>query len=245
MASAPLVDAHCHVHGYSMDEIRGFRNIRIAGVAMDLESSSSTLELARKVNNIDAFVGIHPWNLDKDSCVLDEVKKLAISGAAVGLGEVGVDGRFARAPFKEQLKIFTDICHFAVDRSLPLNVHALGGWSEVVKTSIRIGVKSLLLHWYTGPIELLNEIKNAGYYISINPAVIIQERHMNVLKEADIDIILTESDGPYSYRGLSLSPRSLPKLLRLIADVKGLSLEEAATIIYGNYLRFIGSHTWS
>lgn len=242
MSNVILVDAHCHVHEYGDDEIKGFGNIRIAGVAMDLESSGATLELAKRFRNIDPFVGLHPWNLHKNLDELERIKSLAVSGGASGLGEVGVDSRFARAPLKEQLKVFSEICELAADKGLPLNVHALGGWDSVVKTCIRIGVKSLLLHWYTGPLELLKEIRDAGYFISINPAVTIQAKHMQILREADMEIILTESDGPYNYRGLELTPRSLPGLLNTIASVKGLTVAEASSQIYENYLRFLGVH---
>ncbi|MEM0482668.1 MAG: TatD family hydrolase [Nitrososphaerota archaeon] len=243
MSEIILVDAHCHVHEYNADEIKSFSNIRIAGVAMDLESSGATLELARKFRNIDPFVGIHPWNLHKNLGQLENIKRLAVSGEVAGIGEVGVDSRFAKAPFKEQLKVFNEICKLAAERGLPLNVHALGGWDSVVKTCLRFGVKSLLLHWYTGPIGLLKEIKDAGYFISINPAVMIQQKHMQILREADMDIILTESDGPYKYRGIELNPRSLPGLLNTIASVKRLSVEEVSGLIYENYLRFLRSST--
>ncbi|GBC70697.1 putative metal-dependent hydrolase YcfH [Candidatus Calditenuaceae archaeon HR02] len=241
MSGVILVDAHCHVHEYGDDEIKSFGNIRIAGVAMDLESSGATLDLAKRFRNIDPFVGLHPWNLHKNLDELEKIKRLAVSGGVSGLGEVGVDLRFARTPFKEQLKVFTEICELASENGLPLNVHALGGWDSVVKTCIKLGVKSLLLHWYTGPLELLKEIRDASYFISINPAVTIQQKHMQILREADMDIILTESDGPYVYRGLELTPRSLPGLLNTIAHVKGLTVAEAASQIYENYLRFLGA----
>lgn len=242
MSELTLIDAHCHINEYSEDEIRSFGNIRITGVSMDLESSKINLELAKKFENIDPFVGLHPWNLHKNFDEIDEISKLIISGGVAGIGEVGVDARFAKAPMKEQLRIFSEMCGLAVEYKLPLNVHALGGWAEVVKTGVRLGVESLLLHWYTGPIELLKEIREAGYFISINPAIAIQQRHMQILRDADIDIILTESDGPYTYRGLNLSPKSLPSLLQTIAEVKGLKVQEAADIIRENYLRFLGRH---
>ncbi|MEM2197764.1 MAG: TatD family hydrolase [Nitrososphaerota archaeon] len=239
MSEVVLVDAHCHVSEYSVEEIRSFGNIRIAGVAMDLESSKATLELSRQSKNIDPFIGLHPWNLHKKNGELKGIKELAVHGGVAGLGEVGVDLRYARAPLKEQLKIFNELCELATERGYPLNVHALGAWEDVVKSCIRVGVKSLLLHWYTGPIELLKDIKDANYFISINPSVIIQQKHMKILQEADMDIILTESDGPYSYRGLNLSPKSLGNLLKTIASVKKLSVEEASEIVYANYLRFL------
>ncbi|MEM0444771.1 MAG: TatD family hydrolase [Nitrososphaerota archaeon] len=241
MSDITLIDAHCHIAEYEPEEIKSFGKIRIAGVAMDFESSEKTLILADKFKNIDPFVGVHPWNLRQGPVRLKEIRELIADRHPVGLGEVGVDVRFARAPLKEQLEIFEEMCRVAVEFNLPLNVHALGGWDSVIKTSKRLGVRAVLFHWYTGPVELLREIKDSDYFISINPAVRIQPRHMQVLRSADSEILLTESDGPYNYRGLSLSPRNLPSLIEVIAESKNLRPEEVVRIVYENYLRFLGA----
>ncbi len=234
-----IVDSHCHVHEYDEKEIQEFRGIRIVGVSLDIESSVKTLELAKKFDNIDPFAGFHPWYLHKTINRFEELRELIMSGSFAGIGEVGVDARFARSPIKEQMRVFTQICQLSVEVNLPLNVHALGEWGNVISICNRLGVRSMLLHWYTGPVELLRVIEDSGYFISINPTVVIQQRQMRILDKASPEILLTESDGPYRYRELSLSPSEIHGLIKTIAKVKGVDEEYMVTQIYKNYLRFL------
>jgi TatD DNase family protein len=234
-----LIDSHCHIHEYEDNEIRGFKDIKIVGVSLDIESSQRTLELSRKFDNIDPFLGFHPWHLHKSLNRFEEFRALAESRQFMGLGEVGVDARFARSSLKEQLRIFDEVCKLAAELDLPLNVHALGEWRNIIRICNRAGVRSLLLHWYTGPIELLGEIESSGYFVSINPTVVIHEKQIKVLDKASPEIILTESDGPYRYRELNLSPASLEGVIGVISKVKGIEVEEVKRLIYRNYTRFI------
>jgi TatD DNase family protein len=73
--------------------------------------------------------------------------------------------------------------------------------------------------------------------ITINPAAKIQPRHREVIEEAPIDMILTESDGPYEYRGLSLRPDMVEDLVKLIAEVKGMRVEDVEEAIEFNFRR--------
>lgn len=61
-----------------------------------------------------------------------------------------------------------------------------------------------------------------------------------MVKQAPLDIILTESDGPYEYRGLRLEPELIPELMREIAVIKGVGFEEVVTAVYNNYLNLVG-----
>jgi len=101
-------------------------------------------------------------------------------------------------------------------------------------------VEHAIIHWFSGPIELLEEIALSGYFITINPAIRIQERHRRVLEEASIEIILTESDGPYNYRGLNLRPDMIKDLVKYIAEVKGMREEVVEERIASNFRKLIG-----
>jgi TatD DNase family protein len=76
-----------------------------------------------------------------------------------------------------------------------------------------------LIHWYTGPLDLLETIRDLGYYISINPAVTIQKKHQEAAKTADRRFVLVESDGPYEYRGMRLTPPAILKTVEKLAEL--------------------------
>ena len=235
-----LIDAHCHAHAFSDAELREFSKIRIIAVSEDLESSRRTIDLSKRFNNIIPFVGIHPWDLGSISeKELKEVLEILRLSRATGIGEIGVDGRIKRS-IQRQVEVFKLFCEISAELDLPMNVHALDAWDQVFEIMLKMDVRRALFHWYTGPIKLLKDIGEAGYYISINPAVRIQPKHRKVLENAELDMIITESDGPYNYRGLRLKPTMISDLMEFISNVKGVDKASLERIIERNFERLLG-----
>jgi len=235
-----LVDAHCHAHAFSDMELKEFSKIKIIAVSEDVESSGKTIDLSRRFDNIIPFIGIHPWNLESMSArELEEVLRSLKLGEAMGIGEVGVDGRIKKN-VRKQIEVFKLFCEVSAELGLPMNIHALGAWDEVFEIILKMDVRRALFHWYTGPIRLLKDIGEAGYYISINPAVKIQPKHRRILENAELDMIITESDGPYNYRGLKLKPTMISDLIEFISNIKDVDRISLEKIIERNFERLLG-----
>ncbi len=217
-----LYDAHCHC-----SELKGNYDVYIAAVSMDLKSSLATLSMRGVLRG----VGIHPWNAGNGE--LREVLNLVRE--ADFLGEIGLDYRLSRASKEVQLEYFSSILEAAPEKTA--NVHALDAWRDALNILLRKGVKRAILHWYSGPVELLKEIEGAGYFITINPSVTFQEKHKTVLEKAPLEILLTESDGGYVYRGRLLEPPMVRESLESIAKVKGIGLEDAEKAVERNFKR--------
>ncbi|HID41960.1 MAG TPA: TatD family deoxyribonuclease, partial [Pyrodictium sp.] len=66
------------------------------------------------------------------------------------------------------------------------------------------------------------DIEASGYMISINPAVKMQRKHQAVVRNAPLSTMLTESDGPYEYRGMKLNPAMVREVVGVIASIKGI-----------------------
>jgi len=118
-----------------------------------------------------------------------------------------------------------------------VNVHAPDAWADVVEELRRSDVDRALIHWYTGPLHLLDTIRDLGYYISINPAVTIQKKHQEVAAAADRRIVLVESDGPYEYRGLRLVPPLIEKTVEKMAELWSTTPEYVREIVEENAKR--------
>jgi len=234
------VDAHSHLAGFTDDEIERIikQKILIFAVSYDYSSIFRTIDLAKKFDNIVPFIGIHPWETKNfDLAKLEEIFRLV--DEAFGFGEIGLDMRFGRDYFDKQLKVFEKIVEFAAEHSLPLNIHALDAWHMTLKIITNHGIKKAIFHWYSGPIDVLREIEGQGYYITINPCVRFQKKHSTVLKKASIEHILTESDGPYKYRGLDLHPFMVKDLVNYIAQIKGIEEEIVKRQILTNAKKFL------
>ncbi len=236
------VDSHIHLNEYPEERISslcGRDDIELIAVSEDLHSSLTNILIEKKCSNVRAAVGIHPWNVGKVSAD-DLAKVLELVDNASFIGEVGLDKRFTPETFDLQLKIFSEFVTQALSDRKVLLLHAAGAWREVLEILSRSAVGTAVIHWYTGPLEYLKNIKELGYFIGVNVALLRQPKMREVVKQAPLDIILTESDGPYEYRGLRLEPELIPELVREIAVIKGMGFEEVVTTVYNNYLNLVG-----
>ncbi len=242
---ARLLDAHCHLHEYSDDEISDFvekLGIAIIAVSDDLESSNRTLELSKRFTRVIPALGMHPWEVSPER--LDEIEaiiQLVYKNRDVVriLGEIGLDRRFRSSTIAYQYEVFTKFLEVARELQLGVTVHSVDTWDEVLRLLQRYDIPIAVFHWYTGPLDLIKEINSAGYMVSINPAISIQEKHKRIASIAPLEMILVESDGPYNYRGMRLGPHMLEETVRHIADAKNMSVDEVRSAIVENGMKLV------
>ncbi|MCE4628143.1 MAG: TatD family hydrolase [Desulfurococcales archaeon] len=227
-----VYDMHCHTHEFSDNELEDILeklgSARIVSVSEDLESFYRTLELAERFpDSIIPCAGFHPWSIKERSLgEAEELARLAVKYGIPCIGEVGLDKKFLPEwTWDAQVKVFGMFLEAAREIDAYVTVHSPNAWREAVEMLVDAGIERAMLHWYTGPLNLIPEIVGAGYYISINPAIRIQEKHKRVAKASPLDHMVFESDGPYNYRGLRLTPLMIPDAVREVAALKGIDEE--------------------
>ncbi len=221
-----VIDSHSHVYQYRKEELDEYFSkdtpYIAVGVGEDYETSVSVLELASQYpGKIIPCVGLHPWNM-KQAGELEDILSLAVSEQVSCIGEVGLDKKFVEETYERQLEVFTRFLEFARENDVVLNLHAAGAWRDVFDLLIKYDVPKAVFHWYTGPIDLIKEIEYAGYYVSINAAILIQEKSKRTASATPMNIMLLESDGPYNYRGLRLNPSYIPRAAEIIGSLKNV-----------------------
>ena len=239
---AMIVDSHIHLHELPQHIISRYCNNEkfvLLAVSDDIPSSEKTIDLSGKCKNVTAAVGIHPWNI-KEEIPTDELERLkALAGRVRFLGEVGLDKRFVPDTFKIQLCFFRKILSLAEKNGMGLSIHAAGAWRVVLDELASYRVRAVAIHWFTGPYNLIKEIADRGYYIGVNVALKIQKKARLIVEKAPLGILLTESDAPYSYRGMTLTPDEIPSAMRIISDLKGVKIEELSEAILKNFSGFL------
>ncbi|MFZ8855824.1 MAG: TatD family hydrolase [Candidatus Nanopusillus sp.] len=237
------IDSHCHLYKFNEIEIKRIiknRDIIILSVSEDLESSLKNLFLSQLNENVIPAVGIHPWNVENvNENTFKIIEDIIKENKIKILGEIGLDKKFKPETFEKQKEIFEKFLNLAKEYDLNLNLHTPNASNEVFDLLIKHDIKKAYFHWYSGDEKLLEEIIDKGYFIGINVATIINEKYKRYIEIANIKNIITESDGPYNYKGIILHPDLLKDLYKLISNIRKIDLEELSNIIQTNFARLI------
>ena len=108
------------------------------------------------------------------------------------------------------------------------------------------GDARVLLHCFSGSAELGKQYVKLGATLSIAGPVTYKNNRKTVavVSEIPIDFLLVETDSPYltpePFRGKKNNPAFVEYTAAKIADIKGITLEEAADATRKNALRFYG-----
>ncbi|HBG60925.1 MAG: hypothetical protein A2Y03_09405 [Omnitrophica WOR_2 bacterium GWF2_38_59] len=249
-----MIDTHAHLEQIE-DLEQAFENARnvgikgIVGVSVDLESSKQILAISKA--SIDPIVyagmGMHPSEAKPDDLnELTELIKENVSRIKV-VGEIGLDFfykwvRKDEQKKKEQREVFQRLVKLAKDVDLPIAVHSRGKWRECFETVKDCGIKDCVFHWFSGPIDVLEDILSSGYYVSATPSIAYSEQSQEVIKHSPIEQTLVETDCPVYYRnkfgdgqdGFRAEPKDVLRTLELYCKLKKIGEEEAALVLNGN-----------
>jgi len=230
MASWTVVDSHVHLYDFSDREVEDILNadkrLIIVAVSDDPESAMRTLELAETwAPRVVPCVGFHPWNIreGKGLTMAWESARLAMRAGVKCIGEVGVDRKFLdKSTIPIQLEIFRLMVRTAKELDAGLNIHSPDAWGLALQVLREEEHFKAVLHWYTGPKTLLEEMRSLGVYASINAAVRVQRKSMEIARVAPLDVVVFESDGPYLYKGLKLNPLMARETVEIVAEMRGV-----------------------
>ncbi|MCD6153699.1 MAG: TatD family hydrolase [Syntrophobacterales bacterium] len=235
----PLIDGHAHLNELK-DLQRDLKDAKDAGVraivgmGMDLESNRGILDIAAdNPGFVFPAIGYHPWEIRNPEIetTLAFIEKNIES--CVAIGEAGLDYK-ARVKKALQKEVFQEIIQLSARYRKILILHCRYSHQRVFSMITTGGVKKAVFHWYTGTLDLLEEIIAAGYYVSATPALLYSFPHQQAIKKAPLERVLLETDCPVSYQGRESRPSDVRITLREVARIKGLSLEEVALITTQN-----------
>jgi TatD DNase family protein len=250
-------DVHCHLpENYFYKEINSFMQEWlelglefVVSVSDKLTRCERSIELSTRFEEIIPGIGIHPWKVKRNLTeeLRDNFRRLLQKNPGVILGEVGLDHHFIKKeeyyPFQEEY--FRFFLELSEKNNVPINIHGKGAEETIseILTTVNIPPNNILMHWYTGPQKILTEYIDRGYFFSINPSILSGSPHINVLKEAPFDQILTESDGNIKYtinnERIIGSPALIPNILEKICEVKGKDMEEITSKLHENSRRYL------
>ena len=237
-------DTHAHYDDGRFDADRDelLRSIHAGGVALintigtDIPSSEASIALAETYGFIYAAVGFWPGNVgDMTREDLDRIRALSAHPKVVAIGEIGLDYYYDDVPRDIQKHWFRRQLDLAAERNLPVVVHerdAHGDAMEIVRQyADRV---TGVFHCFSGSAEMAKELIRLGWYISITGVLTFKNARKTVeaVEAVPLERIMIETDAPYlapvPYRGRRNHSGYVLEVAKKIAEIKGISTEEAA-----------------
>lgn len=252
-----FVDSHCHLtfpelHG-RIDAIRAdmaaARVDRALVICTTLEEFEAVHALAVQHDNFWASAGVHPDNEGIEEPTLERLAELAARPKVVGIGETGLDyyrlGDRTVADMEWQRERFRVHIRTARQVHKPLIVHTRSASDDTLAILREEGAEAAsgVFHCFTETMAVARAAVELGFMVSFSGIVTFRnaEDLRDVVRFVPLDRCLIETDSPYlapvPYRGKVNNPSYVPHVAAMVAQVKGLPLEEVARATSANFER--------
>jgi len=250
-----LVDSHCHLDFPDFaDDLDGIvSRAEAAGIARMVTISTrvrrieTLLAITARFPNVYCSVGTHPHQADEeDGISADELIALTQQPKVVALGEAGLDYFYEHGSREAQARGFRT--HIAAARAtgLPLVIHtreADEDCGRILDEEMEKGAFRAVLHCYTGGRELAMKAVSHRLYIGFTGILTFKKsQELRALAaELPADRILVETDAPYlapgKFRGKRNEPSYVVETAKVLAETRGVSLEEISRQTTENFFR--------
>lgn len=250
-----LVDSHCHLDfpdfaaelDAVVDRARAAGIGRLVTISTRVKRHAQVLAIAERFPEVFCSVGTHPNHaheeLDIDAKVLIGIAK---HPKVVAIGEAGLDYFRNTSPRDAQAAGLRQHIAAARETGLPLVIHSRecdADMAQTLKEESGKGAFPAVLHCFTGGRDLAFTAIQLGHYVSFTG--ILTFKNSVALREIaaalPADRVMVETDAPYlapgPYRGKRNEPSYVVETAKVLADARGVSLEEITRQTTENFFR--------
>jgi TatD DNase family protein len=243
--AASLVDTHLH-----LEELGDSRTVvdeaveagvgRMITMGVGPERNQKALQLAHQHSEVFAGVGHFPT--DASAPEIELMRELAADPRTVAVGEIGLDFEEPGPPREVQMARLDDLFALAVEMDLPVSIHNRGAATELAEAIAAHPRLRGVMHYFALEWEWAERFLGLGFYLSFAGLVTRPSRHAlrEVVKRCPADRLLLETDSPYGNAhkrmGVPNRPAYLPDTATLVAELRGVSLDELAETEHANAL---------
>jgi len=256
-----FTDSHCHLNFPELvsnlpnilQAMTEARVTRALCISTTLEEFGSVHQLALQHHNLWATVGVHPDNEGVQEPTLADLLHLGNLPRVVGIGETGLDyyrlnGR-SRADMHWQRERFRVHIHAARQLCKPLVIHTRSSASDTLAILREEGEDGSagsaggVFHCFTEDWDVARAALDLGFYISFSGILTFKNAQTirDVAAQVPLDRLLIETDSPYlapmPYRGKTNNPSYVPFVAHKLAELRGVGVDEIASLTSQNFDR--------
>jgi len=250
-----LVDSHCHLDfpdfaaelGAVVERAGTAGGGRLVTISTRVRKQPDLLAIAERFPNVFSSIGTHPHNAHEElDITVDQLVERTRHPKVVAIGEAGLDYHYDFSPRAAQEQGFRTHIAAARTTQLPLVIHsreADDDTARILEEEMGKGAFPAVLHCFTGGPDLARRAVKLGHYVSFTGILTFKNSGdlRAIAQELPMDRILVETDAPYlapgKFRGKRNEPSYVVETAKVLADVRGVSLEDIARITTDNFFR--------
>lgn len=251
-----MIDSHCHLADpkFNLDVQEVVFRAKDAGVTAmvtisdDVNEAKRCIALCEEYNGLYCTVGVHPHNAkDWSEGTQQNVRRLLQSSQKVrAVGEIGLDYHYMNSPKDAQLIAFHDQLLIAKEMNLPVVVHCRDAIGDVRIILDELKPEKLVLHCCTEAWEDVKPLVEKGYLLSFTGIATYPSSDVirMTIRECPLEQMMIETDAPYlapvPHRGKRNEPAFVREVAKVVAGIKGRTIEEVDAITTANAVAFFG-----
>src|SRR5262245_19663075 len=249
-----LIDAHVHLDKYGELFDQALRQIETEGIftvatAMDLPSYLELQQIGQRSDFILPTFGIHPRRAAEYADRLAEISRYIEMSPAIG--EIGLDFHWVKDTntYPAQKRVLEYFFAAACEQRKFVNLHTKGGEKDIIDLLEKYDVRRAIIHWYSGPMDILKAMINFGCYFTIGVEVIYSDYIKAIAKAVPDHLLLTETDNPGALRWLKKideigMPTAIKEVVNALAELRQSTPEKIELLIEANFSRLIANDPW-
>ena len=246
-----LFDTHAHYNdeqfSEDIDGLLSSMNENNVGLIMipasKLSEMNEIIELCEKYPFVYGAAGIHPCDLSEAGDDTTElIRKAAQHSKIKAVGEIGLDYYYGQDTKDLQKLWLGRQVDVACELKLPVIIHDRDAHGDCIDVLKAHNVRDCggVFHCYSGSCEMAKTILDWGMYIAFGGSLTFKNARVprEVAKYVPLDRIVLETDSPYlapvPMRGKRNSSLYMHYVAELLAEIKGISVEEVEKITFEN-----------
>jgi TatD DNase family protein len=269
-----LFDVHTHVNfALFKDDWKEVldralnEGVWLANVGTQQDTSKQAIAMAEGYERgVYAIIGLHPVHTSKSYHDLKELgeggaeftsrgevfdmeayRPLAEHPKTIAIGECGLDYyRLDADTAKKQREAFIAQIELANSVNKPLMLHVREAYPDALAIVKEYAKVQANVHFFAGDWEVAKSFLDIGCTLSFTGVVTFTTDYDEVIKNAPLDRILTETDAPYitptPFRGRRNEPSYVKYGAERMAQIRGISAEDFASATALNALKFFKMH---
>lgn len=253
-----IIETHCHLDYLKErpleETLRLAQDVgveEIITIGVDPANLDGVVAIAEAHPMVYFSQGIHPHDSkDAGQVEWDKIRARAAHPKMVAVGEIGLDYYYNNSPPETQKAAFRLQLELAAQLDKPIIIHSrdadddmIAFLTEFAPTLRRKGV----VHSFSSGLALARSALDLGFHLGFNGMITFPkaENVRDAVRLCPVDRLLLETDSPFltpvPHRGKENAPHQLPHVLKKMAELKNVGVEEMAQLTWQNARRLFFS----